>query len=547
MQRVLLGASLAVAFVGCTQTHTPLTASSGTTGGASTSASTTTTSAGTGTSTGSSSSGTSSGSTTSGTSTTTSSGTTGGMPCLTAANCAGLSPVGQVCLDGGYCGEPPPPSSVCTAVGQACGPGLPGCCAGPCLDFDADLDLDGGGQCTPWSPCGDLGATCLATSDCCSYEACDAGRCVSSCIAVGGACQQDSECCLQEGLYCLPESDGGPRHCDRPFAASCQPASAPQCNLGTLCTVDASGSDPCAPAGYICDPFFRACRSPYPYETCLPGGPACQPATYSTASVVCASFFQGSQEINLCLQPCTATSDCVDVVTSCQNVLGGKACLTNFGCIDYFQSCSSAGSGDGTCYPFTNAGQTSGYCVQASADAGPGCAFAANRQNGGLCPVGEYCLGALCQPMCNAGTAGGLACDGGTYCQFLFQMGDPTDLGVCAQQCDITDLDGGGCMASALPEKCLPSFFYGLPDNGAGICVQEASNAPAIGQPCDFNHDVFADTCGQAALCGFLNSTISCLQICDGIGHQDSCPAGLSCQRGYSNGQPSTITGVCGP
>jgi hypothetical protein len=39
------------------------------------------------------------------------------MPCLTAANCAGLSPVGQVCLDGGYCGEPPPPSSVCTAVG----------------------------------------------------------------------------------------------------------------------------------------------------------------------------------------------------------------------------------------------------------------------------------------------------------------------------------------------------------------------------------------------------------------------------------------------
>ncbi len=537
MKRHLWGFTLALlSAVGCAQAKTPLTSSTGSAGTGTAAASAGSTS-GNGTSSGSTSGGGTSGSTTGNSSGGTSGGTTG-TPCITAVNCAGLIPRGQVCLDGGVCGEPTAPSSICTPVGMACGTTEPSCCAGPC----------DGGTCTPWSACGNLGASCLGSNDCCAYDACDGGSCATSCASIGASCEQDTDCCLEYGLLCLPEGDAGrPRHCDAPLTATCQSNGTPQCNLGTYCTISASGDDPCAPAGYVCDPFYRACRSPFEYESCLVGGPACQPIPDSNASTICVGLLAGNQTTFLCLQPCSTTSDCVDPTMTCTNVLGGQACFTDVGCIDLFQACDSSGTGDGTCIPFTYPDQVQGQCWQGFADGGPGCAIYGNRQNGGLCPVGEYCLGGLCQPYCNAGTEDTPGCDGGTYCQWLYQTGNPIDVGACAQACAIADLDGGGCLASPLPEKCLPLFFYGLPDNGSGVCVQESHNAPAIGQPCTTDRSVLADSCGQAALCGGLNGTIRCLQICDDIGQQGSCPDGKSCETSYSNGQSSTTTGVCGP
>ena len=203
---------------------------------------------------------------------------TSGAGCFSATDCcAGLlcsgGPRGGTCapadcrLRSDVCDATHPccPGGVCTPMGMlsfcvddagmcspsfsACGPGLPGCCAGStCLS-----DPFGGATCQPDGTCGDVGADCIF-APCCPGLSCatdPTGR--TSCV-VGGGCPPGAFCdpaapCCDRGLSCVPDASG---------------------------TFTCSGGGMCAPAGEICV-SLPCC----PGLSCIPRGP----------TEVCAAIF----------------------------------------------------------------------------------------------------------------------------------------------------------------------------------------------------------------------------------------------------------------
>jgi hypothetical protein len=464
----------------------------------------------------------------------TSTGGITGTACVTAANCP-TDGGPQVCLDGGFCGIPAVALG-CTKVGDACAPEL-ACCEGAC---DA-------GTCTPWLLCADVGSFCQSDIDCCVGGSCDAGACAPSCGGSTTSCMVDSDCCEAEGLRCFSVSLGAPLQCLTAYSPfSCAPTAtggAIECNLGTSCMLSRSGGDPCGPAGYVCDPFFRVCRDPSVDEPCVPGGPPCQGISGSAASdLQCFSIpLSGSY----CEQPCAETADCIVPYDSCLSLSGQESACFTSQCDTFFGSCSGTASGDSTCYPYPFGSITVGICFQGG-DARAQCSIEGSRENGGLCVQQEQCTGGLCQAVCNAGTGGSPACDAGT-CIALSTTGSASVLGACVQTCDITDLDGGGCISTPFqPEKCFPDFFYGLADDGKGFCILEASNPLGVGDTCTQGVTGDAiDPCGPGLLCGQVGNLTYCTQVCNGAGTQGNCPAGQTCHAGGQQGRISTMTGYC--
>jgi hypothetical protein len=508
-------------------TSTGGSTTAGTSTGTSTSSGSSTTT-GTGTTTGGSATSSSSSSSTSGTTT---AGTTG-TPCVTAADCQSQMPTGQVCSDAGICAVPGPSFLGCIAVGTSCLAGVP-CCEGPC----------DGGTCTPFSPCSDLGGSCGEDVLCCNGAACDAGSCVATCGGALAPCQQSSDCCLSDGLYC--QKTGSGLRCLSSYpVGTCVPTAAPgktQCDLGTPCMVGANGVDPCGPAGYVCDGFIDICRSPGYGEPCVPGGPSCEAIPLSTVQPQCVTVpLVGSY----CLQPCGATGDCVDATTSCLPVSGQMgACLGDF-CTNYFSGCAGSTPGDSTCLPFLLGSVTSGICFQGG-DAGAFCSLYGNRENGGMCAEGQQCMGGICQAVCNSGSQGSPSCDAGS-CLAIGSGGGAEIAGACTQSCDFTDPDGGGCgQLFGRPTRCYPDFSYGLLDDGKGFCVLESDSPLTVGESCTPGDGEIFDPCGTGLICGDVSGTVACTRMCKDIGHQGNCPAGQMCYRAKVGGSFATTTGFC--
>jgi hypothetical protein len=337
-----------------------------------------------------------------------------------------------------------------------------------------------------------------------------------------------------------------------PNGTSCTAQKTPateECNLGTGCVIE-NGVDPCAPAGFVCDPFLEVCRQPGEFEMCLPGGPACMGISDSAVGgLQCIEFSQAGYA--LCVQPCQETSDCIDPAQNCQTVPDGQGagCFGNFGCTNFFGSCTADATGDGTCVPAETSSGIQGLCYQSAADVGVSCDDEGNRQNGGLCAVGASCVAGLCTDLCNAGISGsGPACVSGA-CVGGSAQGDPVDYGICEQNCSFTEPDGGGCPSSpGVPEKCVAAFQDGFPDFGNGFCALAVADPPALGQPCSQQDPLHLDTCGPGQACAAQNggSEVICVQLCTGPGTQSNCPAGQTCQFWYTNGVRSVVMGSCG-
>ena len=507
-----------------------------------------------------------------------------GGSCVSLADCK--SP--NVCLpgsDGGVCGPVTVTSSLtCSATGQSCSATLP-CCGGECR----------GGSCVPYAVCGTQAASCASNSDCCNGFTCatppgasggpvdggtaaDAGAagtgkiCVPVCGGESAPCTTDSDCCNQQGMFCLGTGVGSQMACfpqspnqvvdSANAAVPCGgPCSSFECQLGAACTPPANQAspDPCAQAGLVCDLQTTVCRAPNETEGCIPGGPACQPIPNSTvADLQCAVFPAQTGPVNLCLQPCQATSDCVDPDKSCTP---GKTkfCWFNQGCKSYFQSCASSSAGDGLCVPINNGGLF-GLCFQTNLDGGaagtPCLAGGGNRQVGQGCDINDYCgLNSFCQPICNAGTGSTPGCpggaDGGLGCiADQGETGNAQDFGTCATTCDFTASNGGGCVApnGTSPEKCFPEFFLSLPDSTKGVCFPAlpAAQQLAVGATCNPASPV--DECVPGALC-LTNG--SCDKICDAVGQSGpsaGCTGTQTChgfQLSNSGKALAQYTGYC--
>jgi hypothetical protein len=153
-----------------------------------------------------------------------------------------------------------------------------------------------------------------------------------------------------------------------------------------------------------------------------------------------------------CETPCTTTAGCPNALTSCQTSL----CQYNF-CDQslsgatlpgqYDGPCNAAGTGDGTCLPYstsnpnTGAGIDFGLCSQAgSAASGASCGEARGAP---LCTLTGICLqgangGDSCSVICNPTAAAG-ACASPNICVSL----DP--INTAAGFCGPCVVSGGSC------------------------------------------------------------------------------------------------------
>lgn len=263
-----------------------------------------------------------------------------------------------------------------------------------------------------------------------------------------------------------------------------------ECQLGAACAPLPDGGDPCAAAGFVCDASNQVCRQPQLFESCAPGGPYCEPFPDSNLSTSCLNL-STLGDGDLCLEPCSETSDCADPLTNCyvaaETIVGGGFCNANQ-CASNFAKCAAQGAADGLCEP---QGPLYSFCHQESLDGGgavgQGCDFYDNRQRGEFCTFPNICNSGICAPSCNAGTSGVPACAAGTKCfgvQGLFS--DPADLGACSVACDFTSPDGGGCKAVAggPSQKCLPELLLTGTDDPDGFCSAEVAAPAGLGQAC---------------------------------------------------------------
>jgi hypothetical protein len=238
-----------------------------------------------------------------------------------------------------------------------------------------------------------------------------------------------------------------------PVGQVCDATASPDAcgQYGLTCTSDGSGDAGCQ----LPNEFF-GCN---PTVGCQPGGLACTsvPAT-------------DGGDTNLCAVPCQQTSDCPDLETNCQQVTAtATLCYPDF-CGPgsgqtgaFFDSCNSAGTGDGTCLPVAAAGGAFGLCYAAGA-LGSGSACGVSRADGGadLCSTDEICIGqalpGTCAPLCGIGSDtaadGGPGCVSGSDCIQL----SGSDFGACLVDCSGSGTCAGTATCTTLGalKVCVP-------------------------------------------------------------------------------------------
>ncbi len=234
-------------------------------------------------------------------------------------------------------------------------------------------------------------------------------------------------------------------------------------------------------------------------DTCSTGGEACMPDyTYrSTTGFLCqppGAFYDCIPEVGcaatnlrcvdagapnpwICLQPCTATADCIDPLTVCGPLQRGGAsfCLINE-CTDLWGSCSalSGDGGDGTCVflEVDPALGPIGACLQAgTTPLNAGCAYYRGAEpacaNGTVCMPsnGEKLTGA-CMALCDPTTDGGPICQG--TCLNAFPPAPPPPISA------LDFVNQGGACANACNSsgECQPGFTcYRIPSTNQLVCL----------------------------------------------------------------------------
>jgi hypothetical protein len=331
--------------------------------------------------------------------------------------------------------------------------------------------------------------------------------------------------------------------------------SAYECQIGAACLPLPDGGDPCNAAGFVCDESNEVCRDPQLFEPCQPGGPACEPFPQSTVPISCINLdVFGDGE--LCLQPCSQTSDCADPLLFCDNtgdaVVGGGFCDADQ-CTTNFARCAAEATVDGICEP---QGPQYSFCHQETADggtAGQACDVYDNRQRGQFCAFPNICNSGICAPACNAGTSGVPGCATGTSCFGVQGINsDPADLGACSVPCDFTSPDGGGCaqVTGGPVQKCLPQFILTGVDSQIGFCVAEVPSPLGVGQDCPTEPSGL-DGCAAGLLClqPSLTQNARCFQMCNLVASSPGtggCPANQVCTAlNDGSGVQPTEVGYC--
>ena len=256
--------------------------------------------------------------------------------------------------------------------------------------------------------------------------------------------------------------------------------------IGSACTPPAgAGTDPCAVSGLNCNPDAsgtgNSCQLPQEFGNCTKTVGCANPTVYKCTTL--------GTNGNLCVQDCTATSDCLDTLGVCApfsktlkicvpNQCGPGSTPANGSA--FFAPCNSSGTNDGTCVPFQFSSGPGGLCVASgTAPAAGPCSF--ERTDAGssaLCAAGSFCFqdstngNSQCLQICNNGTSsgtdGGTATDGGVtafpqscastdFCNAVFSNGN---WGTCIQSCSP---DGGAacptnttCQQAQTQAGCFP-------------------------------------------------------------------------------------------
>jgi hypothetical protein len=243
--------------------------------------------------------------------------------------------------------------------------------------------------------------------------------------------------------------------------------------LGAACQLAADGTDSCVAYGLACsDQTGNAgtCQLPGETQVCL-------------ATVGCASqglqctpgFSLGTQPVSICLYTCSQTSECPNVLTSCQSINGMPVCFLNY-CAQngtgYFQPCPSATADDGMCLPYGSAGGTIGICNGTGAlTSGATCTGSrANGTTDGLCATGLTCTTyssatggtvSVCQDVCDSSAnPTGPTCGSADLCAGFQGTGYGNCLEICGADTTVVCPTGTSCQnlsfANGLFTLCVP-------------------------------------------------------------------------------------------
>jgi len=405
----------------------------------------------------------------------------GGAECPDGSECVQIGRGQAFCFD--VC-DPGSSTRECRAgYGCAQGPGVPNVCIGGCSD---DSDCSGGLRCDPTG--GFTGS----------------GICFDPSAGLGDACVDESMCPM--GAFCFAEPFAGwpggaciGVGCDLASNAGCIGDAACIPGARDAICVDGCATDGDCRAGY-------ACRVPSGYPDRL----ACQPA-------------------------CTADSACTDG-NVCNPALG--VCAPAFDASQLGQGCSrrTGGCEGGSCLTESGTGFPGAYCayvgctvgMDSTCPTGGVCAAGASGSNLCLdgcvadsdCRAGYSCRGVdatvptsslACLPACTADSQcvnRGFVCNDGTG-----RCTQPFDAARFGAACaDASECEGGRCLSAADGWPAGLCAFAGCRLSGmgpsescpsGGVCVDDASGDPAIGQ-CLVGCAVGGTTCRSGYTCTAL-------------------------------------------
>lgn len=242
--------------------------------------------------------------------------------------------------------------------------------------------------------------------------------------------------------------------------------------IGSPCIPpNGSGADPCLAdgAGLACNPnatdTIFICTLPVEFQECLPAV-GCDD---ETPPLFCTNADPGTGPQGWeCVNDCAVTANCPDETTTCQgNICFLDACgpgsLADGGSVNpggFYAPCDSAGTNDGTCFPYPAGSMTYGYCQEngtlESNSEGCGDNRPADGGTSTLCVAGDVCViayqaaSSYCTPYCaSSGVGPSCSADAG-LCEAIGE----TFVGACEKPC-ATSAD---CTA---PLTC--QFYFCLP------------------------------------------------------------------------------------
>ena len=386
------------------------------------------------------------------------------------------------CTDGQFCNgdETCDPFNGCQAgLPPSCEDGV-ACTEDSCDEVgDQCLNVTNDGNCTDGQFCnGD--ETCDALAGCQAGTApdCDDGvLCtVDACDETGGTClNTPNDALCDDSLFC-----NGGEICDP--LAGCQGGTAPDCDDGTACTDDScnEATDTCdnVPDNLNCSDgeFCTGVEICDPQNGCLPGVDPCPGAQCDELGDMCVG--------------CLSDVDCDDSVF-CN---GAEVCDIAGNC----QPGAPPDCEDGVACTTDACDEMSASCQNAAVDA--------------LCDDSLFCNGAeVCDPLtgCQAGTAPG--CDDGVAC-----TNDGCD--------EATDM----CENVAEDTGCDDELFC----NGPEVCDVVAGCQPGLSPSCDDGITCTVDSCNTTTdACSNIAINTGCDngQFCDGT---EICDPLIGCQAG---------------